>query len=41
LQVEESSTHVLYDQIEGTPASETERLREMIKETILTCIPKF
>lgn len=41
IQVEETSTHVLYDQIEGTPATETERLREMLKETLLTCIAKF
>ena len=41
VQVEEKSTHILYDQAEGSTAADTERLRQILKETLLTCISKF
>jgi len=41
ISVEEDQTHVLYDQVDGTDPSVTERLREVMKETILSCVSKF
>ena len=41
IQVVEDETHVLYDQVEGTNPAHTERLREVMRETILACINKF
>ena len=41
IQVVEDQTHVLYDQVEGTDPAVTERLREVMKETILSCVNKF
>lgn len=41
IQIDDNETHVVCDQIEGTPASERERLRETLKQIILTCISKF
>ena len=41
IQVVEDETHVLYDQVEGTNPAHTERLREVMRETILACISKF
>jgi len=41
IQVVEDETHVLYDQVEGTPPEQTERLREVLRETILACVNKF
>ena len=41
IQVVEDQTHVLYDQVEGTDPAVTERLREVMRETILSCVSKF
>merc|ERR1711864_23692 len=41
IQVVEDETHVLYDQVEGVESGQTERLREVLKETILSCVNKF
>ena len=41
IQVVEDETHVLYDQVEGTPPAQTEKLREVLRETILSCVSKF
>lgn len=41
IQVEENQTHVLYDQVEGTDPAVTERLREVMRETILSCVAKY
>ena len=41
IQIDDNETHVVCDQIEGTPASERERLRETLKQTILSCVAKF
>ena len=41
IQVVEDETHVLYDQVEGTDPAVTERLREVMRETILSCVSKF
>ena len=39
--VDEHQTHVLYDQVDGSDPTVTERLREVMKETILSCVSKF
>ena len=41
IQVVEDETHVLYDHVEGTNPAHMERLREVMRETILACITKF
>jgi len=41
IQVEENSTHILYDQVEGSTPQQTENLRKVLKQTILNCISKF
>jgi len=41
IQVEESSTHILYDQSENSTPQETENLREKVKQAFLACINKF
>jgi len=41
IQVVGDQTHVLYDQVEGTDPAVTERLREVMRETILSCVAKF
>jgi len=41
IQVEENSTHILYDQPENCSPDETENLREKVKQAFLACINKF
>jgi len=41
IQVMSDETHVLYEQGEGGEAGHTERLREVLKESILSCVTKF
>merc|ERR1719222_24260 len=41
IQVEESSTHILYDQSENSTPQQTEALREKVKQAFLACINKF
>jgi len=41
IQVEENSTHILYDQSENCTAEQTEQLRNKVKHALLACISKF
>jgi len=41
IQVEEKSTHILYDQVDGSNPEDTERNRQILKDTLLACISKF
>ena len=41
MQVTESETHVLYEEAEGTLPQHTGRLRQVLKDTILSCVSKY
>ena len=41
IQVLEDQTHVLYDQVEGADPAGTEKLRRIMKDSVLSCVTKF
>ena len=40
-QVTETETHLMYEEAENVPAQDVGRLRQVLKDTILSCVSKY
>merc|ERR1712192_22801 len=41
IQVTETETHLMYEEAENVPAQNVGRLRQVLKDTILSCVAKY